>query len=62
MINVRYTEYPWPYFHGSFDDDFYQYVNEQWSTEESEKKWNKVRIRSNIIIKKLFFNIRRGIN
>ena len=50
MINVKYTEYPWPHFHGSFDDDFYGYVNDMWSTEESEKKWNNAKIRFNIKI------------
>ena len=48
MINVTYTEYPWPHFHGSFDDDFYGYVNDMWSTEESEKKWNNAKVRFNI--------------
>ena len=50
-MNLQYTEYPWPHFHGSLDESFYGYVNDCWSTEDYEKKWNKLKIRSNIVIK-----------
>ena len=50
-MNLQYTEYPWPHFHGSLDESFYGYVNDSWETDESEKKWNKLKIRSNIVIK-----------
>ena len=50
-MNLQYTEYPWPHFYGSLDESFYGYVNDSWETDESQKKWNKLKIRSNIVIK-----------
>ena len=48
MLNFH--KEPWPHYTGSLPDDFYNYVNENWNTNEEVKKWNKIKNRSNTFI------------
>ena len=48
MLNFH--KEPWPHYTGSLPDDFYNYVKENWNTNEEDKKWNKIKNRSNTFI------------
>ena len=47
---LKYHEKPWPHFTGSLPDDFYDHVKSMWDENDTKKKWNKCKNRSNIII------------
>ena len=47
---LNYHETPWPHFTGSLPEDFYNHVKNNWNTNDEDKKWNKIKNRSNIII------------
>ena len=47
---LEYHEKPWPHFTGSLPDDFYNHVKTMWDEDDTKKKWNKCKNRSNIII------------
>ena len=47
---LNYHEIPWPHFTGSLPEDFYNHVKNNWNTNDEDKKWNKIKNRSNIII------------
>ena len=48
MLNFH--KEPWPHYTGALPDDFYNYVKENWNTNEEDKKWNKIKNRSNTFI------------
>ena len=52
MKLFEYHEKPWdPHFTGSLPDDFYSHVKTMWDEDDdTKKKWNKCKNRSNIII------------
>ena len=47
---LKYHEEPWPHYTGSLPDDFYEYVKDNWNTNDEDKKWNKIKNRSNTIV------------
>ena len=47
---LEYHENPWPHFTGSLPDDFYNHVKTMWDEDDTKKKWNKCKNRSNLII------------
>ena len=48
MLNYHKT--PWPHFTGSLPEDFYEHVKNMWDDDDTKKKWNKIKNRSNIDI------------
>lgn len=48
MLNFH--KEPWPHYTGSLPDDFYKYVKEKWNTNDEDKKWNKIKNRSNTLV------------
>ncbi len=54
---LEYHEKPWPHFTGSLPDDFYNHVKTMWDENDTKKKWNKCKNRSNIIIEDDKINI-----
>ena len=48
MLNYHKT--PWPHFTGSLPEDFYKHVKNMWDDDDTKKKWNKIKNRSNIDI------------
>ena len=48
MLNYHKT--PWPHFTGSLPEDFYNHVKDVWDEDDTKRKWNKIKNRSNIII------------
>ena len=47
---LKYYKTPWPHFTGSLPDEFYNHVKSMWDEDDSKKKWNKCKNRSNIIV------------
>ena len=47
---LNYHDTPWPHFTGSLPDDFYNHVKSMWDDDDTKKKWNKIKNRSNTII------------
>ena len=47
---LKYHEEPWPHYTGSLPEEFYNHVKENWNTNDEDKKWNKIKNRSNTLI------------